>query len=122
MAVAGSPAEGQPAAVQAAFALLRERFVAGLPQRWQDIEAAGNGPALASALHRLVGAAASYGLQPLGEAARRAETMASTQAVQAGAGSPSSPGSPAPAPAEAAALAAALDDLRRCIDEAFTVR
>ena len=122
MAVADSPAEGQPAAVQAAFARLRERFVAGLPQRWQDIEAAGSGPALASALHRLVGAAASYGLLPLGEAARRAETLASAQAVQAGAVSPSPPGASASAPAPSVALATALADLRRCIDEAVTVR
>jgi Hpt domain len=115
VALADSPAEGQPAAVQAAFALLRERFVAGLPQRWQDIEAAGSGPALAPALHRLVGAAASYGLLPLGEAARRAETLAS---VQAGAAA----SSPASSAARAAALAAALAELRRCIDEAVTVR
>jgi HPt (histidine-containing phosphotransfer) domain-containing protein len=118
VAMADSPAEGQPAAVQAAFVRLRERFVAGLPQRWQDIEAAGGGPALASALHRLVGAAASYGLLPLGEAARRAETLASAQALQACAASPSSPGSLAPS----SALAAALADLRRCIDDAVTVR
>lgn len=118
VAVADSPAEGQPAAVQAAFARLRERFVAGLPQRWQEIEAAGSGPALGSALHRLVGAAASFGLLPLGEAARRAETLASAQAVQAGA----SASSPASSAARAAALAAALADLRRCIDEAVTVR
>ena len=104
--MADYPAEGQPPEVQAAFDQLRERFVAGLPQRWQAIEAAGSGPALEAALHRLVGAAASYGLGPLGEAARRAEQLASV---------------PSPAPADA--LAGALAELRRWIDAAaVTVR
>jgi HPt (histidine-containing phosphotransfer) domain-containing protein len=103
--VAGSPADGQPAAVQAAFARLRERFVAGLPQRWLEIDAAGSGPARAAALHRLVGAAASYGLVAVGEAARRAESLAA-----------------ATDPPSTAALAAALAELGRCIDDAVTVR
>lgn len=104
-----SPAEGLSPDLQAAFARLRERFIAGLPQRWQAIEAAGSGPALAAALHRLVGAAASYGLGALGDAAREAESLASSQAG-------------APSPASADALALALARLRRCIDDVVTVR
>jgi HPt (histidine-containing phosphotransfer) domain-containing protein len=58
----------------AAFELLRERFVAGLPQRWQEIAASiGDPSAQLTALHRLAGAAGSYGLIELGQAARRAE-------------------------------------------------
>lgn len=68
-----SPAAGQPAAVQAAFQVLRGQFVAGLPRRWTEIESAGPGSARQAALHRLAGAAGSYGFTALGEAARRAE-------------------------------------------------
>jgi HPt (histidine-containing phosphotransfer) domain-containing protein len=114
MAVAGNPAEGQPLAVQAAFDRLRERFVAGLPQRWQEIEAAGSGPALAAPLHRLVGAAASYGLSQLGEAARRAEGLADGRADGR---------ADAATPASAEALADALGEVRRWMDAAVvTVR
>ena len=105
MAVAHAPVDGQAPAVQAAFAQLRQRFVAGLPQRWQEIETAAPGPALEAALHRLVGAAASFGLVALGDAARQAETLARQ-----------------PLPCDAGALASALADLRRCLDEAVTVR
>jgi hypothetical protein len=105
VAMAASPAEGMPPEMQATFERLRERFVAGLPQRWQEIDAAGSGPALAAALHRLVGAAASYGLGALGDAAREAEALA---------GGPD--GTPSPA------CAAALARLRRCIDDVVTVR
>ena len=104
--MAASPAEGLPPEVQEAFARLRERFVAGLPQRWQEIESAESGGALQAALHRLVGAAASYGLGPLGDAAREAETLARQ----------------APTDATPEALAAALRRLHRCIDDLVTVR
>lgn len=113
MAVALSPADGQPPAVQAAFALLRARFVAGLPQRWREIEAASSGAALEAALHRLVGAAASFGLHPLGEAARQAETLARGPAAAA----LSTQADPV-----AAGRHAALAEVRRLIDEAVTVR
>ena len=105
-AMAASPAEGLSPELQAAFARLRDRFVAGLPQRWKEIEEAAPGPALEAALHRLVGAAASYGLGPLGAAAREAEALAR----QASAGA---------APEK---LAQALRNLRRCIDDIVTVR
>jgi len=67
------PAAGQSPAVQAAFARLRSQFLAGLPQRWSQIVSTPCGPLRAAALHRLAGAAGSYGLTALGEAARRAE-------------------------------------------------
>lgn len=68
------PCAGQSAAVQAGYARLRVQFLAGLPRRWDEIRAAPPGPVRAAALHRLAGAAGSYGLLALGEAARRAES------------------------------------------------
>ncbi len=68
-----SPAAGQPAAVQAAFEALRQRFLAGLPARWAEISNAPDAAAQAAALHRLAGAAGGYGLPELGHAARQAE-------------------------------------------------
>lgn len=67
------PGADQPLAVQAAFLTLREAFVAGLPQRWVAIEAAASDEQRRQALHRLAGAAGSYGFTTLGEAARAAE-------------------------------------------------
>lgn len=67
------PYAGQPLAVQAAFLKLRSGFLAGLPQRWVEIEAAPSDAARQQALHRLAGAAGSYGCTALGEAARAAE-------------------------------------------------
>ena len=65
---------GLSPAAAANFALLRQRFVAGLAQRWLEIAAASSDSAQQHiALHRLAGAAGSYGLRLLGEAARRAE-------------------------------------------------
>nr|WP_276595276.1 Hpt domain-containing protein [Roseateles albus] len=69
-----SPTQGLSPAATAAFDLLRERFVAGLPQRWAEITASiGDPSAQLTALHRLAGAAGSYGLAELGQVARRAE-------------------------------------------------
>lgn len=104
--MAVSPAEGQPPSVVAAFARLQAQFVAGLPQRWQAIEAADNVAILETALHRLAGASASYGLAPLGEAARRAEALARKTT----------------APGQDQPLRQALADLRRQIDAIVTVR
>lgn len=72
---AADPAAGQPAAVQAAFARLRSQFVAGLPQRWHEIDTAADAVTQRAALHRLAGAAGSYGLLDLGRAARQAEAL-----------------------------------------------
>ena len=70
-----SPAAGMPPAVQAAFQRLRGQFLAGLPARWQEIESALPGAAQRDALHRLAGAAGSYGFEALGQAARQAERL-----------------------------------------------
>lgn len=70
---APGPADGQSPAVQAAFTRLRNQFLAGLTQRWAEIESTPAGPLRAAALHRLTGAAGGYGLQALSEAARQAE-------------------------------------------------
>jgi hypothetical protein len=68
-------ARGDPrqAAARDGFERLRSRFIAGLPQRWADIVAAPAGPERVAVLHRLAGAAGSYGLTALGDAARAAE-------------------------------------------------
>lgn len=71
----GSPAQGQPPAVQAAFARLRGQFLAGLPKRWWEIETAATPMVQRAALHRLAGASGSFGLPALGTAARRAEAL-----------------------------------------------
>lgn len=68
-----SPAAGQPLAVQAAFLKLRDGFLAGLPQRWAAVQSAPSHALLQQALHRLAGAAGSYGCHALGEAACGAE-------------------------------------------------
>lgn len=77
--MAQAPAD-LPAAVHAAFAALRQRFVAGLPARWQAIAAAAPGPVQLGLLHQRVGAAGSYGLTALSAAAREAEQAANTGA------------------------------------------
>ena len=74
--MAPSPADGLPPAARAGFEALRQRFLAGLPERWREIETAPDGRALAAALHRLAGAAGSYGFDELGRAARAAEHLA----------------------------------------------
>ncbi len=74
--MASSPAEGLPSAVRAQFMALRQRFLAGLPQRWQEIEGAPDATALHSALHRLAGSAGSYGCERLGECVQAAQLLA----------------------------------------------
>ena len=59
------------------FDQLRTRFLTGLQARWQEIDAA-EGPVRRAALHRLAGAAGSYGFADLGQAAREAERVAAT--------------------------------------------
>jgi HPt (histidine-containing phosphotransfer) domain-containing protein len=88
------PAEAPPS-VQAALERLRERFMAGLPQRWRDIQEAPDAAAQAAVLHQLAGVAGSFGLHALGQAAREGE-----HAAVAG---------------DAAALAQALERLRGCL-------
>lgn len=66
----------------AGFEALRRRFVTGLPDRWREIDAAPDPATRAAALHRLAGAAGTYGFSELGTAARAAERLV------AGAGPP----------------------------------
>jgi HPt (histidine-containing phosphotransfer) domain-containing protein len=75
------PADGLPPAAAAGFEALRRRFVAGLRERWQEIEQAPDAAARAAALHRLAGAAGSYGYAELGHAARAAEHLAAGPAL-----------------------------------------
>ncbi|MBU1358520.1 MAG: Hpt domain-containing protein [Gammaproteobacteria bacterium] len=57
-----------------AFERLRRRFLAGLPQRRADIRQAPDAEARADLLHRLAGAAGSFGFDALGRLARTAES------------------------------------------------
>jgi HPt (histidine-containing phosphotransfer) domain-containing protein len=75
--VARAPADSLPPASRAGYAALRRKFLAGLPARWQEIEQALDPGARAAALHRLAGAAGSYGYDELGQAARVAERLSS---------------------------------------------
>lgn len=76
--MAALPTEGLSVAAQAKFALLHQRFVQGLPARWQEIAAANTLPARQDALHRLAGGAGSYGFERVGQLARQAEQEATT--------------------------------------------
>jgi HPt (histidine-containing phosphotransfer) domain-containing protein len=70
---------GLPPAAAAAFAALRARFLSGLPARWTEISTAPNEAACSAALHRLAGAAASFGFAGLGALARQAEQAPAAQ-------------------------------------------
>jgi hypothetical protein len=96
--VAPSPADELPPAARGAFEALRTRFLAGLPERWREIDEATDPAARVAALHRLAGSAGSYGCHELGQAARAAEVLAA--------------GTPGPD------LAGALADVRRLLLQA----
>ncbi len=70
-----------PDAVREEFFELRARFRAGILKRWQEIEFSASPEERAQALHRLVGAASSYGFPRLGEVARKAEVSLKTDAL-----------------------------------------
>jgi len=74
--VAAAPTEGLSPETLARFKLLQQRFVQGLPARWQDVSAASSPAARRDALHRLAGGAGSYGFGRLGQLAREAEQLA----------------------------------------------
>ena len=62
------------ASVPSRFAALQRHFIQGLPARWSAIALAARGSETQRAeLHRLAGAAGSFGYVALGEAARVAE-------------------------------------------------
>jgi HPt (histidine-containing phosphotransfer) domain-containing protein len=71
-----SPADTHTTPAEAQFLGLRQRFVSGLTNRQSEIEGATEHAALQMALHRLSGAAGSYGFEDLGHCARRAEALA----------------------------------------------
>ncbi|MBP7668200.1 MAG: Hpt domain-containing protein [Burkholderiaceae bacterium] len=80
-------------------AALRQRFIGGLAGRWQAISQPASPQDCRQALHRLAGAAGSYGFAALGQAARQAEHSCTGSAS----------GLPDPA---------ALAELQRCLVQA----
>jgi HPt (histidine-containing phosphotransfer) domain-containing protein len=110
MAVAETTAQQQ-------FALLRERFRVGLANRAAEIsaaQAAAAMPELASALHRLAGAAAPYGFAEIGVIARRAEALVLRWAPVLNVAAAASQDTQV----AGAELAAALAELLQAIDDA----
>jgi HPt (histidine-containing phosphotransfer) domain-containing protein len=69
--------DGPQLDTQLQFAALRQRYVAGLGQRWAEIIGAAEASTLQSALHRLCGSAASFGFEEIGRCAKEAERLAS---------------------------------------------
>lgn len=65
-----------------AYAALRRRFLDGLPQRRAAIFAAADDQDRRQALHRLAGAAGSYGFAALGELARQAEVQTAPAGIR----------------------------------------
>lgn len=68
--------EALPEGTALAYARMRERFVGGLTARWADIVAADTDAQRQFLLHRMSGAAGSFGCHELGLAAGRAEAAA----------------------------------------------
>lgn len=78
MAVVQTDVEAAAAAICTSYpsrvAALQRRFLEGLPARWSAISLASRGSEAQRAdLHRLAGAAGSFGAAALGDAARAAE-------------------------------------------------
>lgn len=65
-----------PAGTEEAFLRLQLRFIDGLADRWAAIEAAQDDAQRQALLHRLKGAAGSFGFIGLSDAAHRAEEAA----------------------------------------------
>jgi HPt (histidine-containing phosphotransfer) domain-containing protein len=62
------------------FKVLQQHFVAGLAVRWRAIVDAATPQELETTLHRLCGAAGSYGFDRLSECARIAELLSASHA------------------------------------------
>jgi HPt (histidine-containing phosphotransfer) domain-containing protein len=62
-----------PASIQQEFLDLRENFIEGLRERWDEIQSSEGTEEFGLKLHRLVGAAACFGLVDLSTLARKAE-------------------------------------------------
>ena len=71
--------EGLSLATISQFKLLQQRFIIGLPARWQEIDNATSPEFLQAALHRRAGSAGSYGFDKLSELARQAEALTTEQ-------------------------------------------
>lgn len=67
--------EGTDPALAARFDEIRQRFLAGLARRLDEIETARSKEVLDMALHRLAGAAGGYGYTNLGQMARHASLV-----------------------------------------------
>lgn len=74
-------AEGGALDLEAQFARIRQQFVKGLPGRWQELTQATSPEERCAVLHRLAGAAGSFGFEALGQLAR--EAMAAIEAGDA---------------------------------------
>lgn len=96
MAVRTTLVDSLPPGTQAAFLRVQAQFVDGLLERWAAIQAAQDDAQRQALLHRLKGAAGSFGFAALSGAAHRAESAA--------------------AHADAAALGTALRDVWTEID------
>jgi len=70
------PTDALPEGTALAYARMRERFIDGLAGRWADIVAAETDAQRHFLLHRMSGAAGSFGCNELGLAAGRAEAAA----------------------------------------------
>ncbi len=68
--------DGLPPAALDRFEVLRQNFVAGLAARHLEIQSAATAQARQAALHRLCGAAGSFGMDRMSQCARVAETLA----------------------------------------------
>jgi len=73
--VASELTEGLSSASLAKFKVLQEHFVAGLAVRWCAVSDAITPHELQAELHRLSGAAGSYGFEHLSQCARAAELL-----------------------------------------------
>ncbi len=77
MDVRPTPVDPMPPGTEQAFFRVQARFVDGLPDRWAAIQAAQDDPQRQALLHRLRGAAGSFGFVALSAAAHRGEEAAS---------------------------------------------
>ena len=73
--------EGLCAASLVKFKVLQHHFVVGLAERWRAVADAATATELQAELHRLSGAAGSYGFERLSQCARAAE-LSSTGAAK----------------------------------------
>ena len=67
--------EGLSTASLAKFRVLQQHFVAGLAVRWRAVADAATPQQVQLALHRLSGAAGSYGFERLSQCAKAAELL-----------------------------------------------